>query len=712
MIHVVLQSLSNATPEGTAFAGEAVSLLERIVNDSRFLERVRRTRYSYTSRRTDDDRYVRTSTDEIAEIIATGKELETAPNDRIELQVVLEPMAAGTLGIVYLPDPLIHTNTAFFEACRAERDPLSLAAHWLHEWMHVAGFYHRRFWKSRDVAYQCGYIVSALGLEMRGANKLGKADAPALGLLYLMAADDDSCPVVVDDDLSNPEAAAAFAHQTGEAAAPEIFAVDVHAHTFNASDLSVSGFIRDVVIDTDEHRVLRLVDPLVRMLVRVIGRAPGAEDEMRRLDALGAARLGLMDSAAEASAASERAAREAETESRVAAEVERLRTSTDEGDQELFRALAEEAGTIAAFAGESAAVDASRIVRAIFSFPGTVGRYVRWVGKLRGYRHELLDELVRTYGEVRGSVSLFTPSLVDFARWVKDEPATPLDVQVLLCSRLARAFPGRVHFMAAFDPWREADHPGSTFGSLYWARHAVMDHGFVGVKLYPPMGFSALGNASHDFSRVTREESRAFGARLDEALARLFAWAEAEEVPLLAHCNDSLGSKHGYARRASPEYWRRALERYPRLRLNLGHFGGQEKLGIPGEWPELIIGLMNDFEHVYADIGMFHLRGDRARAEWFDRLAAAMERDPILESRLLYGSDWVMLAKEKGSADFFTIFAAELQRRFTPQVARAVLGDNARRYLGITSGKAAGRLQDFYRTHGLATPDWLGSVTG
>ena len=61
--------------------------------------------------------------------------------------------------------------------------------------------------------------------------------------------------------------------------------------------------------------------------------------------------------------------------------------------------------------------------------------------------------------------------------------------------------------------------------------------GFLGVKLYSPMGFKPMGNAAQDvtFPAYASQSEPGFGAALDKALDALYAWCEANEVPILAH---------------------------------------------------------------------------------------------------------------------------------------------------------------------------------
>jgi hypothetical protein len=65
--------------------------------------------------------------------------------------------------------------------------------------------------------------------------------------------------------------------------------------------------------------------------------------------------------------------------------------------------------------------------------------------------------------------------------------------------------------------------------------------GFVGVKLYPPMGFRAIDNkhlpdASFDEPAYLRSPDAGLGSgignKLNAALSKLYAWCSANNVPL------------------------------------------------------------------------------------------------------------------------------------------------------------------------------------
>jgi predicted TIM-barrel fold metal-dependent hydrolase len=221
---------------------------------------------------------------------------------------------------------------------------------------------------------------------------------------------------------------------------------------------------------------------------------------------------------------------------------------------------------------------------------------------------------------------LLTPALVDLRRWVSGSDgelgiwanwfeqhvlgyvvgigesitrttvrsmtlAEQMEVMRLLAERRPEGL--LVHPFVPYDPWSGALdlQAGKADTMLSFVRTAVEVQGAVGVKLYPPMGFRASGNARlstrqaefdpPDRPAFRRELEDALGAAetggwIDRALEGLYRWCQAEGVPILAHTGPSHAgnSEARYYCRAFPGYWEPVFRRYPGIRVNLGHFGG------------------------------------------------------------------------------------------------------------------------------------------
>jgi hypothetical protein len=240
----------------------------------------------------------------------------------------------------------------------------------------------------------------------------------------------------------------------------------------------------------------------------------------------------------------------------------------------------------------------------LYSRDDLLGRYIRWALLYTRNRYELAEELDQLHGKVgqKSGVALMTPAIVDFSKWLEDENQLSLEDQVDVMARIARRKDGpRVHGFVGFDPLRQAlyDHhrrsPGERDPMAVMRRAIEVNHvvignstkttgGFVGVKLYPPMGFRPIDNkrlpdANFNEPAYLRSPDTGLGSgigsKLDAALSKLYTWCSANNVPVMAHTSHSFGPTTAYEDRADPFFWTNVLKQdaFPRLRINLAHFG-------------------------------------------------------------------------------------------------------------------------------------------
>ncbi|MGJ1536517.1 hypothetical protein ACR784_15985 [Sphingobacterium multivorum] len=174
------------------FANDAVSLLIEIVNDAKFLNSFKGAKFSHSTLYDDNGKYIKIGNEQILEIIQTGKERKTLPDNTINLLIFLdESLGGSTVGKVNPGDPTIRTNVSFFNYWIKNDDYLALAAHWIHEWLHVAGIYHKGCRvDANDVNYTIGKIAFEVGKSIivktkKGSNK----NKEAAGQGYIEAMD-------------------------------------------------------------------------------------------------------------------------------------------------------------------------------------------------------------------------------------------------------------------------------------------------------------------------------------------------------------------------------------------------------------------------------------------------------------------------------------------------------------------------------------------
>jgi predicted TIM-barrel fold metal-dependent hydrolase len=245
---------------------------------------------------------------------------------------------------------------------------------------------------------------------------------------------------------------------------------------------------------------------------------------------------------------------------------------------------------------------------------------------------------------------------------------------------------GMVIPFAAVDPRHE--------GIVEKTIALVERHNFRGLKLYPPTGY-------HPY---------------DRRLWPLYEYAEEHNLPVLTHCSrpasvqyrgepslemrtDPLSgevlniSRDELLRRfTDPDAYRPLLEKHPKLRVCLAHFGGagdwtrfldrpwdaSEDTADPS-WLTKILTMLRSgtYPNLWTDVS-YTLYANEEHVY----LLSVLLSDPAVSSRVLFGSD------------FYVVENAELEERRRSVRLRAVLGedlfntiarDNPKRYLGETA---------------------------
>lgn len=493
--------------------------------------------------------------------------------------------------------------------------------------------------------------------------------------------------------------------------------IDCHCHTFNADDLPIFGFLNRVVLNADEQILPRLILPLAKVLSKLAQSAPDADRELRRLtellgesDATEVPEEGVIEAVADR--ADEGGLDEDQFFDELNQTLQDLEASDKEEDRELLQHLEKEAGlpqrdeTLEAFP-----VD---LARAIWEGGGAAVRYLKWIKLLSKYRFIITDRLIETYSKGGQNVDLFTPALVDYDRWVDDQAEADFPSQMALMEGNIRLHKGRIHPFFPVDPWREAYSSGSNDSPLTWLQKAISHHGFIGAKLYPPMGYSPIGNAAHNiFPPNAPDTPDVFGVRLDDALEALYSFCSQEEIPVLAHCADSNEVQDTFGERANPEYWERVVLSHPSLRINLGHFGDLDTLSKDHGWAWEVGHLLNDTStHVYADVSHHNAILDKeGREKTIKNLERLFDINPNAQDRIMFGTDWIMLARIKNHGQFLIEFRNAYKEAFGEEAVDKFMGLNAAQFLGLYTGnKTRQRLNLFYDRHDIPTPAWVDAV--
>jgi predicted TIM-barrel fold metal-dependent hydrolase len=230
-------------------------------------------------------------------------------------------------------------------------------------------------------------------------------------------------------------------------------------------------------------------------------------------------------------------------------------------------------------------------------------------------------------------------------------------------------YPGRVLPFVAVNPTRP-DH-------LAIMRQAVEQMGFVGVKLYPSLGFE-VGTPR-------------IAAVLDYCLDA--------DVPVLMHCTATGFFKSKATTDFShPRHWAALLEKRPGLRVCFAHFGGWG--GFSGQdpdqagWSDVILQLMASHPQVYTDLS-YHVdmmtggeREERYLAGLRDLLA-----DPAYSDRIIFGTDSWLVRLSLPDEVYWRYFETKLGPSLFARIAEAA----PRRYLGLPDDQGGGARENIRR---------------
>lgn len=225
-------------------------------------------------------------------------------------------------------------------------------------------------------------------------------------------------------------------------------------------------------------------------------------------------------------------------------------------------------------------------------------------------------------------------------------------------SEMVLAYPGRLFPFIAVNP-RRPNH-------FEIMERALNGMGFVGVKLYPSLGYDVDS----------------------PKMEKVYAYCEERNIPLLTHCSEGGFYYRDKLRKNShPKLWDTILNRHKTLKISFGHFGGAKYLAqqdIPPEsWSQTILDLMTKYEGVYTDIA-YHsepMKGGTAETYYFKNLGKLL-KDSTYKRRILFGTDFFLARqrlKEKNQWRYF-------QKLFNATELKLISEVNPPDFLGLPKG--------------------------
>jgi len=538
------------------------------------------------------------------------------------------------------------------------------------------------------------HVLAMMGALGAGALVGGTLESSARGLL----------PVV----------AAADALKPGPSVALPRHSIDVHAHFFNASDESAVGYFLHSELHT-HPRVQRFMELMKPVLVKLVSTAPTARAELASLRSMYAQKLA--PAAMEALLQRQERDRRQTIAHNLAAEMRRQHVAEKMGPgspEKGLESVPQSKDELLLLLDPDRADDSTKALGGVGGT--TIAGLIRFMGCMLQERGMNLRIYRRGHGERGSGIEAAFGALVDFNYFYKDLSRSPLDDQIELHSLLAKQSGGFMLPLFAYNPWADIKAGGTVW--LDKLCKAVNEKGFIGAKIYPPVGFRPYGN--------TKAPKGLDPHALDAALKAFFLRCADLGIPVMAHANSTQGYDDAADDNSAPEGWRdliKAMAADHKVPLvNLGHFGGNGGEGPGGKsnnWPLRFAQLMGEEggKHFYGDLAIWTgLReclpgGDQGDCKLArDRLQEARRAFAGLDQRLMYGSDWFMMIKERDWQRWPLDIASALGGLpgIPADYLHRVFHQNAMECFGLTStGQNYTRLHKFF---GGNLPVWMSAT--
>jgi len=278
-------------------------------------------------------------------------------------------------------------------------------------------------------------------------------------------------------------------------------------------------------------------------------------------------------------------------------------------------------------------------------------------------------------------ISVATPLMMDFEIGTGMKPEIPYLRQIELTSEMALLSKGRLLPFINVDPRRK-----KAFDITVYALEKL---GFLGVKFYPPLGYSIDPHSIYNISSQSKDN-----------LEKLYAYCEQNQVPVTFHCskNGAYSSEivkyHEFGDYLShPMHVERVLEKYPELKVNLAHFGGDlYALGKKKTWAEEILKMMKMYNNVFTDLACQTKSFNKQEQGVFVPAIRKILDIPEYEDKVIYGSDWPISGIGFTETEYAYHMMEVIGRKY-----RKVMYDNPIKFLFGETGEPPDRIKRFYR---------------
>jgi predicted TIM-barrel fold metal-dependent hydrolase len=280
-------------------------------------------------------------------------------------------------------------------------------------------------------------------------------------------------------------------------------------------------------------------------------------------------------------------------------------------------------------------------------------------------------------------ISCVLGALVDFDHSLQCPPLSAHDDQIKLHSYISAMSGGYMRPLVAYNPVADKALAGKVLERVV---EAFADQAFVGVKIYPAMGFTPVKPAS-----------------LFPTLQTFFDTCATHGIPVLAHTEQTNGLDCKHDKNGGPKGWKDLLIEYgahskPLPNISFGHFGGDKG----NDWTGEFAALMNAYpaRRLYGDLGYWDSllctglpkpsvsscpgftntpSCETTRERLKSALAVTLGDGETVADRVLFGTDWFMLARELGWPNYPARLLGALKYIGHETDAEKIFGGNAKK---------------------------------
>lgn len=289
---------------------------------------------------------------------------------------------------------------------------------------------------------------------------------------------------------------------------------------------------------------------------------------------------------------------------------------------------------------------------------------------------QVTDDMVAQLATPADDV-VFTPMMMDIlvAPQQGVKAGDVFDDQVKGTQRQIARYPGHILPFYAVNPFR--------WDFVHRTIKALEQGGFVGVKLYPSLGYDIYASG----------------------MDGVMHYCDTHRIPVLMHCNDG-GFKQSNATvpNCAPNLWgapgnpKGYLATYPNLKICFAHFGGDgnftgQAVVSQASWTKDILSLMLAYPgRVFADVAYHQAALDPATSAAYFQGLNAILKDPGYVTQVLWGTDtWLVRMVCKELAYWSAFWPGPMDQDAFERISQA----NSRAFLGIDAASPGQNIRNY-----------------